>query len=178
MRNDINMLSGRLTPAIFRFTVPLILTALLQNLFHTADLIIVGQYCGSLNVAAVTATGSLTKLLISLFLGLSLGAGLTVAKAIGSRQTEDISAAVHTAIPMAIFSGLLLSVVGIIFSPNLLKLMNTPPDVLPLSTVYMRIYFSGIIFTVIYNFCSAILRAAGNTKTPFYKKVCFLNYPS
>lgn len=168
MRNDINMLSGRLTPAIIRFTIPVILTTLLQNLFNTADLIVIGQYCGSLKVAAVTATGSLTSLLIALFSGLSLGAGLTVAKAIGSRQDEDISDAVHTAIPIAVFGGLLLSVVGIIFSPSLLKLINTPPEVLALSSVYMRIYFAGIIFTVIYNFCSAILRATGNTKSPLY----------
>ena len=168
MRKDIDMLNGPLEPAIVRFTIPVILTTLLQILFNTADLIIVGQFCGSLEVAAVTATNSLTNLLISLFTGLSLGAGLTVARALGSNQEEDISCAVHTAIPTALIGGVLLSVVGVVFSPALLELMNTPTDVLPLPDVYMRVYFSGIVFTIVYNFCTAILRAAGDTKTPLY----------
>lgn len=116
----------------------------------------------------VRFAGSLTNLLVGLFTGLSLGAGLTVARALGSNHTKDVSLAVHTAIPAALIGGLILSVVGVIFSPALLEWMNTPADVLPLSSLYMRIYFSGILFTVVYNFCSAILRAAGDTKTLLY----------
>lgn len=168
MRKNIDMLNGALGPAIIRFAVPVILTTLLQNLFNTADLIVVGQFCGSLKVAAVTATGSLTNLLVGLFTGLSLGAGLTVARSLGSNQSEDVSRAVHTAIPAALIGGLFLSIVGVIFSPVLLEWMNTPEDILPLSSLYMRIYFAGILFTVMYNFCTAILRAAGDTKTPLY----------
>lgn len=168
MRKDIDMLSGPLGPAIIRFTIPVILTTLLQTLFNTVDLIVVGQFCGSLKVGAVTATGSLTSLLVSLFTGLSLGAGLTVARALGSHREEDISRAVHTAIPTAIVGGILLSIVGAIFAPTLLELMNTPADVLPLAAVYIRIYFAGIVFTIVYNFCAAILRATGDTKTPLF----------
>ena len=166
MRKDIDMLNGPLGPAIIRFTIPVILTTLLQTLFSTVDLIVVGQFCGSLEVAAVTAPGALISLLVNLFTGLSLGAGLTVARAIGSRQDEDIFKAVHTAIPTAIIGGIFLSIVGAIFAPHLLGLMDTPQDVLPLSAVYIRIYFAGIVFTIVYNFCAAILRATGDTKSP------------
>ena len=166
MRKDIDMLHGPLGPAIVRFTIPVILTTLLQTLFSTVDLIVVGQFCGSLEVAAVTAPGALIALLVNLFTGLSLGAGLTVAKAIGSHREEDITKAVHTAIPTAIIGGIFLSIVGAIYAPKLLELMNPPADVLPLSAVYIRIYFAGIVFTVVYNFCAAILRATGDTKSP------------
>lgn len=168
MRKDIDMLNGPLGPAIIRFTVPVILTTLLQTLFNTVDLIVVGQFCGSLKVGAVTATSSLTSLLISLFTGLSLGAGLTVARALGSHQEENVFRAVHTAIPTALIGGVCLSIVGVVFAPALLELMNTPADVLPLASVYIRIYFAGIVFTIVYNFCAAILRATGDTKTPLF----------
>jgi len=168
MRKDIDMLNGPLGPAIIHFTIPVILTTLVQTLFNTADMIVIGQFCGSLKVAAVSATSTLTNLLISLFTGLSLGAGLTVARALGSNQKEEISRAVHTAIPTALIGGIFLSVVGAVFSPTLLEWMNTPADVLHLASLYMRIYFSGIVFTIVYNFCTAILRAAGDTKTPLY----------
>jgi len=168
MRKNIDMLNGPLGPSIIRFTIPVILTTLLQTLFNTIDLIVVGQFCGSLKVGAVTATSSLNSLLISLFTGLSLGAGLTVARALGSYQNEDVFRAVHTAIPTAIISGVFLSIAGAIFAPRLLELMKTPADVLPLASVYIRIYFAGIVFTVVYNFCAAILRATGDTKTPLF----------
>lgn len=168
MRREVDMLNGPLGSAIVRFTIPVILTTLLQTLFNTVDLIVIGQFCGSLKVAAVTATSSLTSLLISLFGGLSLGAGLTVARALGSNRVENISRAVHTAVPTAILGGTFLAVVGTVFSPTLLEWMDTPLDVLPLAVVYMRIYFSGIIFTIVYNFCTAILRAVGDTRTPLY----------
>ena len=162
------MLNGPLVPAIIRFAVPVFLATFLQNLFNTVDMIVLGQFCGSLKVAAVSATGSLTNLLIGLFTGLSLGAGLTVARAMGTRQAEDISQAVHTAIPLSLIGGLILSVVGVSVSPALLRLLKTPADVLPLSSLYMQIYFSGVLFTGIYNFGTAILRAIGDTKTPLY----------
>ena len=168
MRKNIDMLNGPLGPAIIRFTIPVILTTLLQTLFNTVDLIVVGQFCGSLKVGAVTATSSLTNLLICMFTGLSLGAGLTVARALGSHKEEEVFRAVHTAIPTAFIGGVFLSVFGAVFSPKLLELMNTPTDVLPLSSVYMQVYFSGIVFTIVYNFCAAILRAAGDTKTPLF----------
>ncbi|MBR2937057.1 MAG: MATE family efflux transporter [Oscillospiraceae bacterium] len=168
MRKDVDMLSGPLGPSIIRFAVPVILTTMLQSMFTTIDLVVIGQFCGSLKQAAVTSTTAMTTLMIGLFTGLSLGAGLTVARTLGSRRTEDISGAVHTAIPTAIVGGLLLGVIGVIFAPELLEMMNTPADVLPLASVYMRIYFSGIVFNIVYNFCAAICRAMGDSKTPLY----------
>ena len=168
MRKNIDMLNGPLGPAIIRFAIPVFLITLLQNLFGTVDLVMIGQFCGSLEVAAISATSTLTIALVNLFTGLSLGAGLTVARALGTRRTEDVFLAVHTSVFTALIGGVILSVVGTIFSPTMLKMMDTPQDVLPLATVYIRIYFSGVIFTVVYNFGAAILRAVGDTKTPLY----------
>ena len=160
------MLQGPLLQSILTYTIPIILTSLLQLLFNAADLIVVGRFCGSVSVAAVGATGALTNLLVNFFIGLSVGAGVTVAHGLGSRENRVVHCTVHTALPTALVSGVVLSIIGISFSEDLLRLMDTPDNVLPLSTVYMEIYFSGITFTMIYNFCAAILRAAGDTKSP------------
>ncbi len=160
------MLEGPLFSNIVSYTIPIILTSVLQLLFNAADLIIVGQYRGSLCIAAVGATGSLTGLIVNLFLGFSVGTGVTVAHAYGQNDSEAIHRTVHTALPTALISGALLSVIGMTFCETFLKLMKTPTEVLPLSTIYMRIYFGGIIFNMVYNFCASILRAAGDTKSP------------
>lgn len=161
-----NMLSGPLFLNIVLYTVPIILTSILQLLFNAADLVVVGQFCGSISVAAVGATGSITNLLVNFFVGLSIGAGVMVAHGLGSRQDAMVHNTVHTALPVALFSGAILTIIGVIFSENFLRLMDTPENVLPLSTIYMRIYFAGITFTMVYNYCAAILRAAGDTKSP------------
>lgn len=168
--NDTNkaMLQGRLLPSIIRYTVPIILTSLLQLLFNAADLVVVGQFCGSVSVAAVGATGSITNLMVNFFIGLSVGAGVCVAHGIGSREDQVVSNTVHTALPTALVSGAFLTVFGITFSRRFLEMMGTPETVLPLSAVYMKIYFAGVTFTMVYNFCAAILRAAGDTKSPLY----------
>ena len=160
------MLDGPLLPSIIQYTIPIILTSVLQLLFNAADMVVVGRYCGSISVAAVGATGSLTALIINLFIGLSVGTGVTVAHAIGARENENLSKTVHTTIPAAVICGIILTVVGILFSEDLLELMDTPDNVLLLSSLYMKIYFGGIIFTMLYNFCASILRAAGDTKSP------------
>ena len=160
------MLSGPLLPNIILYTIPIILTSLLQLLFNAADLIIVGRFCGSVSVAAVGATGSITNLMVNFFVGLSVGAGVTVAHALGSREDTVVHNTVHTALPTALISGIILTVVGVCFSGTFLHWMGTPDTVLPLSSLYMKIYFSGITFTMVYNFCAAILRAAGDTKSP------------
>jgi len=166
MKKNQDLLHGPLLPNIISYTIPIILTSLLQLLFNAADLVVVGRFCGSISVAAVGATGSITSLMVNFFIGLSVGAGVTVAHAIGSREEEAIHNTVHTALPMALISGVILTVVGIIFSESFLRMMGTPETVLPLSSVYMKIYFAGITFTMVYNFCAAILRAAGDTKSP------------
>ena len=161
-----SMLQGPLFWSILQYTVPIILTSVLQLLFNAADLVVVGRFCGSISVAAVGATGSITHLLVNFFVGLSVGAGVTVAHALGSREDQVVHRTVHTALPTALISGVILTVVGISFAESFLSLMGTPENVLALSTVYMKIYFAGITFTMIYNFCAAILRAVGDTKSP------------
>ena len=166
MRRSANMLNGPLLPSLIAYTIPVILTSVLQLLFNAADLVIVGRYSGSINVAAVSATGSITNLIVNLFIGLSIGAGVTVAHGLGGRQAEEVHRTVHTALPTALVGGVILSIIGVLFSETFLILMKTPENVLPLSTKYMRIYFFGMTFTMVYNFCASILRAAGDTKSP------------
>ncbi len=166
MKRNIDMLHGSLYTGILRYTIPIILTSLLQLLFNAADLVIVGRFCGSIYVAAVSATGSITNLIVNLFIGLSVGAGVCVARGLGGRRNEEVHRTVHTALPMALLGSAVLTFIGIAFAGDFLTLMNTPTNVLPLSTLYMRIYFGGMIFSMIYNFCAAILRAAGDTKSP------------
>lgn len=160
------MLTGPLLPNIISYTIPIILTSLLQLLFNAADLMIVGRFCGSISVAAVGATSAITNLMVNFFVGLSVGAGVTVAHALGSREETVVHNTVHTALPTALLSGLVLTVVGVSFSAKFLAMMGTPETVLPLSSQYMKIYFAGITFTMVYNFCAAILRAAGDTRSP------------
>ena len=161
-----NMLQGPLLGSIISYTIPIILTSILQLLFNAADLVVVGRFCGSISVAAVGATGSITALIVNLFVGLSVGAGVTVAHGVGSREDEVVHRTVHTAIPMALVSGAVLTVLGILLSETLLTMMGTPANVLRLSSVYMKIYFAGITFTMVYNFAASILRAVGDTKSP------------
>lgn len=160
------MIEGPLLPNIITYTVPIILTSLLQLLFNAADLIVVGRFCGSVSVAAVGATGAITSLIVNLFIGFSVGAGVTIAHAYGSKNDVAVHRTVHTTVPAAVVSGVILTVVGIAFSEPFLRMMGTPDDVIGLSAVYMKIYFAGMTFTMVYNFCSAILRAAGDTKSP------------
>ena len=166
MKQKGDMLSGPLFRNIIAYTVPIILTGLLQLLFNAADLVVVGQFCGSVSVAAVGATGSLTNLMVNFFIGLSVGAGVTVAHGLGSRQDRVVHNVIHTAVPIALLSGAILTAVGVLFSESFLRMMGTPENVLPLSALYMKIYFGGITFAIVYNYCAAVLRAAGDTKSP------------
>lgn len=166
MRSNQSILEGPLFSGIVRYTIPIILTSLLQLLFNAADLVVVGQFCGSVSLAAVGATGSITNLMVNFFIGLSVGAGVTVAHSLGSREDAMVHQTIHTALPVSVISGAVLTVFGVSFSRTFLTMMGTPDTVLPLSALYMEIYFGGITFTMIYNFCAAILRAAGDTKSP------------
>lgn len=151
---------------ILLYTIPIILTSWLQLLFTAADLMVVGWFCGSLSVAAVGSTTSITNLIINLFIGLSVGAGVCTAHAIGSREDERLHRIIHTAIPTAIITGIFLTVFGVCFAGKLLIMMGTPATVLPLAARYMRLYFLGMTFNMVYNFAASILRAAGDTKSP------------
>ena len=163
-----DMCEGPLFGKIVRYTIPVILTGILQLLFNAADLIVVGRFCGSVSVAAVGATGSIINLITNLFIGLSVGAGVTVAHGLGAGRDEEVHRTIHTAIPTAFISGVILTIVGVLGAKYFLSLMGTPDDVIDLSALYMKIYFCGIISSMLYNFGSAILRAAGDTKSPLY----------
>ena len=165
-RLDQDMLHGPLLGNMIAYTVPIILTSLLQLLFNAADLVVVGRFCGSLSVGAIGATGALTNLIVNLFIGMSVGAGVTVAHARGGREDEAVHRTVHTALPVALLGGVILTIVGVTYSEMLLRMMDTPENILPLSATYMRIYFGGITFMMVYNFCASILRAVGDTKSP------------
>lgn len=160
------MIEGGLFKKLIFYTIPIVLTGILQLLFNSADLIMVGNFCGSLSVAAVGATGALINLLVNLFIGLSVGAGVAVAHALGAKKSKTVFETVHTAIPTAILGGAVLTVIGVLFSRNFLEMMGTPADVIDLSSIYMEIYFCGMIGGLVYNFGAAILRAAGDTKSP------------
>ena len=161
-----DMVNGPLVPNMFRFALPLMFSMLLEMLFNAADTIVVGKFAGSDALAAVGSTGSLFFLLVSLFNGLSVGGNVVVARCLGSRDDERLSKAVHTSYVVAIISGLMMSVVGLVLSRPLLKLIGTPDSIISLSNQYMAICFAGCIFMVVYNFGSAILRSKGDTQRP------------
>ena len=162
----IDMCSGPIFKNAILYTIPIILTGLLQLLFNAADLMVVGWFGGSNSVGAVGATGSMTNLLINLFVGMSSGVSVVTAKAIGARKAKDTARIVHTAVPLGLLAGAFLTVLGLAAARPMLELMDTPEELLPLSSLYVRIYFCGMIPNLGFNFCAAILRAAGDTKSP------------
>lgn len=165
-RDNQQMLQGPLLKNIIQYTIPIILTSWLQLLFNAADLVVVGQFDGSHCLAAVGATGAITNLIVNLFIGLSVGAGVGVAHGLGSGDDEVVHRTIHTAIPAAIISGIFLTVVGVSLSKTFLTWMDTPENILPMSTTYMQIYFCGMTFNMVYNFAASMLRAAGDTQSP------------
>lgn len=166
--NRIDVCGGPILKNMLKFSVPLIFSGLLQLLFNAADVVVVGKFAGEESLAAVSSTGSLINLLTNLFLGMSVGADVMVARHIGAKQEERVKKAVHTAMLLAVFCGILLTITGMLFTEGLLVLMDTDPDVLPLASLYLRIYFAGMLAGTIYNFGGAVLRASGDTKRPMY----------
>ncbi len=167
-RYEMNMTEGALLPKIIRFSIPLILTSLLQLLYNAADIVVVGRFSGSTALAAVSSTGSLINLIINVFMGLSLGASVVVAQEYGAGRAKDVSETVHTTIALAVVCGVAVSIVGLLFAKPMLRLMDSPEEVLDLSALYLTIYFSGSLFNMLYNFGAAILRAVGDTRRPMY----------
>ncbi|MBR0385059.1 MAG: MATE family efflux transporter [Erysipelotrichaceae bacterium] len=164
----LDIANGPLLKNIFIFSVPLIFTQMLQMFFNSADTIIVGKFAGDTALAAVGATGSIVFLLTSVFFGLSTGANVLIARYIGRGDQHKIKDAVHSSMMIAIWGGIVLTFVGIFFAKPLLALMGTPDEIIDLSTLYMRIYFAGVIALLLYNFGSAVLRSKGDTKRPLY----------
>ena len=165
---EMDMCSGPLPGKIIRFAIPLMLSSILQLLFNAADVIVVGQFAGSTSLAAVGSTGALINLLTNIFLGLSIGTNVLVARYYGAHQDQNIQDTIHTSMMIAILGGLILILVGCTLTRPLLELMGTPLDVIDKSVIYMRILFIGCPFMMVYNFGSAILRAVGDTKRPLY----------
>lgn len=160
------MTSAPFLKKIFIFSIPLILTGLLQLAYNTADVVVVGRFAGSEALAAVGSTGSLINLLLNVFIGLSMGSGVMVARHIGSQDDERVHNCTHTAMLLSLLSGIFIGIFGFFMSGKLLVLMGSPDDVLPLATLYLKIYFTGCPGSVVYNFGSAIVRATGDTKKP------------
>ena len=161
---EINMTEGALLPKVLMFSLPLIASGVLQLLFNAADMVVVGQWAGKEYLAAVGSTGSLINLMVNVFIGLSVGGSVAVAKSFGANDPAAVHRSVHTAMSLAIIAGVVVGLIGFIFCRPLLKLMDNP--VLDLATTYMKIYFLGMPFNMVYNFGASILRAVGDTKRP------------
>ena len=141
---EMNMCEGPLLGKMLIFTLPLMFSGILQLLFNAADTVVVGRFAGSEALAAVGSTGSLTNLLINMFMGLSVGANIMVSRYFGAKKDEDITETVHTSITVAFFSGIVLAVLGNIFAKPLLLWMGSPKNVVDLAALYMKIYFAGM----------------------------------
>ncbi len=165
---EMDMCSGSILGKILMFSLPLMCSSILQLLFNAADIIVVGRFAGDNSLAAVGSNSALINLLTNLFMGLSVGANVLVARYYGAKQEEDLSETIHTAMFLSIFSGVLLTIVGLLGAEKLLIWMKTPEDVLLLAVLYLRIYFLGMPAMMIYNFGSAIMRAVGDTQRPLY----------
>ena len=166
--HQLDMCHGSLADKILLFALPLMASSMLQLLFNAADVIVVGQFAGKESLAAVGSTTSLINLLIALFVGLSVGANVVVARNLGGQRPKIVSRAVHTSILLALVCGVILGIFGFVMAHQLLVWMSSPEDVIDLSTTYLRIYFLGMPATLAYNFGAAILRAQGDTKRPLY----------
>ena len=158
------MTEGSIWKSILLFSVPLILGNMLQQLYNTADSIIVGNFVGSNALAAVGSSGSPIFLLIGFSQGIAVGAGVVVSQFLGAKDREGAHTAVHTSLALSAILGAILTVCGIAVSRALLTAMNTPAEVLEDAVLYMRLYFGGVLFSVVYNMAAGILNAAGNSK--------------
>lgn len=167
-RYEMDMCSGSILKKMLMFAMPLMLSSTLQLLFNAADIVVVGKFAGDNSLAAVGSTTALINLLTNLFLGLSVGANVAAARFFGGKSEKELSRTVHTSMSISAISGLILTVIGLIFAKQILVLMQTPSEVCDLAAVYLRIYFAGMIPNMIYNFGSALLRAVGDTKRPLY----------
>lgn len=163
---EIDMCNGSIMPKLISFSIPLMLSGILQLMFNAVDIIVVGRYSGSRSLAAVGSTTALINIFTNLFIGISLGANVLSARFYASGKQREMSETVHTSIALALVSGIAMALVGLGFSRFALELMGTPADVIDLSTLYMRIYFVGMPFFMLYNYGAAILRSVGDTKRP------------
>lgn len=168
IQRNVDMCNGRLLPNILKYSLPLMLTGLLQLLYNAADIIVVAKWAGGTALAAVGANGSLINLIVNLFIGLSVGASVAVSQYYGAEDNRNVHQSVHTAMAVSAVSGIATMVIGLLIARPALEWMDTPAEVIEQSTLYLRIYFLGMPAAMIYNFGAAILRAVGDTKRPLY----------
>lgn len=163
-----DMTEGKLLFKVLFFSLPIMLSGILQLLFNAADTIVVGRFAGNEALAAVGSVGSLNNMIISLFVGLSIGVNVLVARFTGAREDGKVADTVHTAVLLSLIGGAALAVIGVLAARPLLTLMGSPDDVIDLAVLYVRILFIGMPVQMLYNFCAAVLRAVGDTKRPLY----------
>ena len=165
-KTQIDMTQGPILSKLLEFSVPLILSSILQLLFNAADVVVVGRFAGDNSLAAVGSTSSLIHLIVNLFIGLSVGTNVVAANYFGQGNKEGVQNTVHTSIVLSLVSGIILTIFGMLFAKPILILMQSPAEVVDLAATYMRIYFAGITTLMVFNFGSALLRAEGDTKRP------------
>lgn len=167
-KTEVDMTEGNLLPKILTFAIPVLLSNVLQCLYNAADIIVVGRFASDLALAAVGATTSVINLVINLFIAISAGVSVTVATAVGARNRERTQRLVHSSLLLAILFGTVVTVASVFLTRPLLEMMDTPADIIDMSTAYMRIFLGGSVFNLVYNFGAAILRAAGDSRRPLY----------
>ena len=165
---DVDMTQGNITRHIILFALPLLVGNIFQQLYNTVDTWVVGKFVSNEAYAAVGTVGPIINMLIGFFMGLSSGAGVVISQYYGAKRHEDVQKTVHTAIAMTLILGVLFTGVGLAMTPFMLRLMKTPENVLPESTAYLTIYFSGVLGLMLYNMGAGILRAVGDSQRPFY----------
>ena len=173
MKTDQNTLTeGVIWKKLLFFAMPILLGNIFQQMYNTADALIVGRFLDKAALAAVTSSGSLIFMMVGFFNGIAMGAGVVIAKYFGAKDERGVSLAVHTDVAFGLVAGVILTVLGVAFTPTILQWMKTPDNVLPNSIMYFRIYFCGAIFVVMYNIFVGILQAVGDSKHPLYYLIC------
>ncbi|MGN1316231.1 MAG: MATE family efflux transporter [Acutalibacteraceae bacterium] len=167
-RGILDMTTGPYFKKIIFFSFPLILTGVLQLIYNAADIMVIGRFAGSVSLAAVGSTSSLVNLILNLFIGLSTGSGVVCARLIGANDDKGVRKCVHTAMAMSIVSGVFVGILGFLISGPILKLMDTPTDILHLASLYLKIYFLGAPGSLVFNFGASIIRSTGDTKRPLF----------
>ena len=165
---NIDLTEGSIAKQMIAFAIPLFLGNLFQQMYNMADSLIVGNSLGSEALAAVASTGALTFLLVGFFSGTAMGAGVVISKFFGARDYDNLRLAIHTDVAFGIVAGLIMTVLGVAFTPQILLWMGTPADVFPNSVLYLRVYFLGSLAVLLYNICMGILQAVGDSKHPLY----------